>query len=120
MEANADAVAEQAAQLERGQAALAAREAAVKARELAVTNVEQQLAANQITEGMWVVGVDVAPGRYRAVNVPADCHWAILKSDTNGREIIENDLPGGGNPQVRIAEGQDFSTIRCGTWTKVR
>lgn len=70
-----------------------------------------------IDDGTWTVGVDIVAGTYRAVGAGADCYWAILKSGTNGSDIVNNGL-GGGNLTVTLKVGQDFETKRCGTWNK--
>jgi len=94
-------------------------QAAVKKREDAVSAVEQQKAANTVGDGTWVVGKDIEAGTYRAnAAVDSTCYWGIYASGTNGGQIIENDLPGGGRPSVVLAAGQDFKSSRCGTWTK--
>lgn len=114
-----DAVAEkEEAQIARG-LDLVKREEAVKAREEAVTGAEEEKAANTISDGTWTVGRDIAPGTYRSSGeVGARCYWAVLRSGTNGSDIVENDIPGGGRPMVTLAEGQDFNSARCGTWEK--
>jgi hypothetical protein len=50
--------------------------------------------------------------------VSSDCYWEITRSGTNGSDIIENDIPGGGLPTVRLSEGQDFTNSRCGTFLR--
>ena len=95
------------------------READVAAREAAATEAEAEAEANSVTEGVWVVGVDIKPGTYRAQGVSSDCYWSITTTGSNGGDIIDNDIPGGGNPQVTLEEGQDFETSRCGDWTLV-
>lgn len=98
---------------------LTAAEAAVKAREDAVTGAEKAKAANTVGDGTWVVGSDIAPGTYRASEpVGSSCYWGIYSSGSNGADILDNDLPGGGHPVVVLAEGQDFKSARCGTWEK--
>lgn len=73
-----------------------------------------------IKEGIWTVGRDIEPGTYTtAKEVLGDCYWSITKSGTNGGDIIENDIVNGGRPTVTLSEGQDFTTSRCGGWTKV-
>ena len=110
---------EQLDELAAREAELEQREAEVAAREAAVAETEAQVAAGTITEGIWTVGVDIEPGTYRATGVPEDCYWAITTSGSNGADIIENGIPGGGNPTVTLEEGQDFTTTRCGDWTLV-
>jgi len=77
-------------------------------------------AAPTVEDGVWTVGVDIPAGRYRTTAaVPADCYWSITKTGSNGTDIIANDIPGGGRPTVTVKAGQDFTSARCGTWTKV-
>lgn len=71
-----------------------------------------------VTDGTWTVGEDMPAGTYKTTGSSDDCYWAILKSGTNGADIIKNDI-GGGNLRVTLKAGQDFKTQRCGTWTKV-
>jgi len=77
-------------------------------------------AVPSIEDGTWTVGVDMPAGTYRTTtNVSADCYWKISKTGSNGDDIIKNDFPGGGRPQVTLKVGQDFQSERCGTWHKV-
>lgn len=95
------------------------REAAVKKREDAVTGAEKTQAANTVADGTWVVGVDIEPGTYKAkADVGSRCYWGIYATGSNGDDIINNDIPGGGLPSVTLAAGQDFKSARCGSWTK--
>ena len=101
------------------EAAVAATEADVKARETAVSSAEAAKAANTITDGTWTVGKTVSPGTYTTTTeVGSSCYWGIYRSGSNGDDIIENDIPGGGRPTVTISEGQDFKSSRCGKWEK--
>ncbi|GAB3228274.1 hypothetical protein GCM10027447_20270 [Glycomyces halotolerans] len=97
---------------------LDARESELQEWENELKGIEEQVKANTVTEGIWTVGVDIEPGSYRATDVSSDCYWAILASGSNGSDIIENGIPGGGNPTVTLEEGQDFETSRCGEWVK--
>jgi len=72
-----------------------------------------------VQDGVYVVGQDMQPGTYRVTAAVANrCYWKIAKTGTNGADIIKNDLPAGGFPQVTLTVGQDFSSERCGTWVK--
>jgi hypothetical protein len=73
-----------------------------------------------IQEGTWTVGEDFPPGTYKTSNAPESCYWGIYKSGQNQdlNSIISNHN-GGGNLRVTLKAGQDFTTERCGTWTKV-
>lgn len=75
-----------------------------------------------IDDGVWTVGVDMPAGRYRTTAaVSSRCYWQISKTGGDGvSDIISNDLPGGGRPQVTLKVGQDFKTDNCGTWHKVK
>jgi hypothetical protein len=100
-------------------AAVKTAEAAVKVREDAVTGAEKTKAANTIGDGTWTVGTDIEPGTYRAAaDVGSSCYWGIYATGSNGSNIIDNDLPGGGRPSVAISAGQDFKSSRCGKWEK--
>jgi hypothetical protein len=111
----------QARETEVGQAEAAVKsaEAAVKKREEAVTAAEKTKAANTVADGTWTVGKDITAGTYRATaDVGSSCYWGIYETGSNGGNIIENDLPGGGRPSVALSAGQDFKSSRCGTWQK--
>lgn len=72
-----------------------------------------------MSDGTWTVGKDIAAGTYRATaDVGSSCYWGIYETGSNGGNIIENDLPGGGRPSVALSAGQDFKSSRCGTWTR--
>ncbi len=72
-----------------------------------------------VGDGVYVVGQDLQPGTYRVSAAVTDgCYWQITKSGSNGDDIVQNDLPKGGFPQVTVKAGQDFKSERCGTWVK--
>ncbi len=94
-------------------------QAAVKKREDAVTGAEATKTKNTVGDGTWTVGRNIDPGTYLSTSdVGASCYWGIYTSGSNGSDIIDNDIPGGGRPTVTLSTGQDFKTARCGTWTK--
>lgn len=115
---HSDQLDEREAELDARAAEVADQEAAIEEREGAVGAAEDRVAETQIHDGVWTVGVDIEPGTYRVAEAVTDrCYWAILRSGTNGRDIISNDIPTGGFPTVTLSEGQDFET-RCGVWNK--
>lgn len=119
IEAREEKVAAREADADKASADATAAEAAVKKREEAVTVAEQTKAANTIGDGTWTVGADIEAGTYRSTaNVGSSCYWGIYQSGTNGADIIENDIPGGGRPVVALSPGQDFNSTRCGSWEK--
>lgn len=73
--------------------------------------------ATSFGDGVFVVGSDIAAGRYESTGGTADCYWARLTSFGGSfDEIIENatEVP----TDVTILESDvGFVTTRCGTWT---
>jgi hypothetical protein len=64
------------------------------------------------------VGEDVPAGTYRAAeSVDGDCYWK-KSTDPEGDDIIDNDFPPGGRPQVTLKKGQWFTSARCPEWRK--
>lgn len=118
LEQREQALDERAGELDDRKAELDERAAGLDEREAAITETEEQVAANTVTDGVWTVGVDIEPGTYRATDVSADCYWAVLVSGTNGAEIVNNGIPGGGSPTVTVEEGHDFESQRCGEWVR--
>jgi hypothetical protein len=98
---------------------LDARDREIAAREEAVAGIEARIVQTSIPEGIWTVGVDVEPGTYRTAEpLSGYCYWAILRSGTNGSDIVDNDGPEGGFPTVTLSAGQDFENSGCGTFRK--
>jgi hypothetical protein len=67
-------------------------------------------------DGLYQVGVDIAPGTYRSAG-GTGCYWARLKTlDTNS--FIDSNLSDG--PQVVQIQPTDeaFNTKDCQTWQK--
>ena len=94
-------------------------QAAVRKREDAVSGAEAIKAKNSVGDGTWTVGRSIDPGTYvTTAEVSSSCYWGLYTSGSNGSDIIDNDLPGGGRPSVTLTAGQDFKTARCGTWTR--
>jgi hypothetical protein len=82
----------------------------------------RQGAQTNITQGMWLVGSQVASGTYRA-NAQSGCYWERLR-DFSGTlsGIIANDfVSSAGQQLVSISAGDvGFHTDdSCGTWTRV-
>lgn len=66
------------------------------------------------------VGYDVPAGIYRTNDRVEDgiyCYWS-KSTDSEGRNIISNDLPQGGRPQVTLKKGQWFTSKGCPDWIK--
>jgi hypothetical protein len=70
-------------------------------------------------DGTYIVGSDIAPGRYRARNLGLLCYWERL-SGLGGSfdEIIANGNPSGSSAVVEIRPtDKGFSSSGCGQWT---
>ncbi|HVW33984.1 MAG TPA: hypothetical protein VHL53_15725 [Acidimicrobiia bacterium] len=69
-------------------------------------------------DGIYLVGIDIAPGTYRTTTSPTGCYWARL-SGTGGAlsDIIANEF-GDGQQVVTIAPTDTaFKVDNCGPWT---
>ena len=68
--------------------------------------------ASEFAEGTYLVGVDIAPGRYRITPGPAgdSAYWARLDDQ---REINDNDLSDG--PLIVIVSESDWALTFTGT-----
>lgn len=72
-----------------------------------------------ITEGVWEVGVDIAPGKYKVIEpIASDCYWEI--NPTGKDDIVDNGNPTGGRPVVVLKKGQTFTNQGCGDWARTR
>jgi hypothetical protein len=71
-------------------------------------------------DGTFIVGTDIAPGRWRTENTDG-CYWARLSGFSGDLDdILANDIHDGTHI-VDIAPGDaGFQTKRCGTWTKIQ
>ena len=68
-----------------------------------------------VSDGVWQVGRDIDAGTYRASDSVTDrCYWEI----SSGGNILQNDMPGGGYPQLTVSDGQQLKVQGCGTFTK--
>lgn len=63
------------------------------------------------------VGEDIPPGTYRAVESIEGglCYWKKSR-DAEGTNIITNEIPTGGRPQVTLKKGQWFTSQGCPDW----
>ncbi len=69
------------------------------------------------SDGVWQVGKDIDAGTYRATSeVGSHCYWSVTVSGSD--DIVQNDIPGGGYPQVSVSDGQQLKLQNCGTFAK--
>jgi hypothetical protein len=85
--------------------------------------------ALRVEDGVWVVGVAIAPGFYRSTGTAPDrplCSWSVsTQTDPRGRKssgaagqtIAAGVAHGPDQPQrVALSEGQELTTAGCATW----
>lgn len=65
-------------------------------------------------DGIWLVGVDIAPGLWRNNGTGDGCYWK--RSDKTG-DIIDNHFGLGGGTAYILKSDFQFETHDCGTWT---
>jgi hypothetical protein len=68
--------------------------------------------------GVWLVGIDIAPGSYGVVKdvLGGHCYLAISTAGSNNADIIANNNYTRGMPSVSLAAGQEFYNHGCGTF----
>jgi hypothetical protein len=72
------------------------------------------------TDGTWVVGKDIQPGKYRSIG-GGICRWQRLR-DLKGKvsSPIESNITSEGSPVVTIKPtDKAFESSGCGTWAKI-
>lgn len=80
-----------------------------------LTGQVEQAKRNSVSAGVWQVGKDIEAGTYRATSaVGDDCYWEVKAGDS----IVQNDIPGGGYPEVTVSDGQQLKIYSCGTFAK--
>lgn len=90
---------------------------AKKAELQSLTDQVDQAKKNSISDGVWQVGKDIDAGTYRATSeVGSHCYWSVTVSGSD--DIVQNDIPGGGYPQVSVSDGQQLKLQNCGTFAK--
>ena len=107
-------------ELDAKQEALDAKSTEVAEREKAVGSAEEQKAKNTISgDGVYVVGDDIRPGRWRTTGGNS-CYWARLSGLSGDfNELLANGLPGGqAVVEIRKSDAA-FETSGCGEWEKV-
>lgn len=80
-----------------------------------LTGQVEQAKRNSVSAGVWQVGKDIEAGTYRATSpVGDDCYWEVKVGDS----IVQNDIPGGGYPEVTVSDGQQLKIYSCGTFAR--
>ena len=108
-----DDLSEAQAALDERSAELEAREADLIAREEAVGIREKEIEENSFGDGIFQVGVDIQPGRYRTEGTPSGCYWARLASRD---DIIDNNFGDGQQIVDILASDTFFESSSCGRW----
>lgn len=73
-------------------------------------------------DGTYIVGVDIAPGTWRADNPDDRCYWERMSGfgGAGVGEIIANDNVKGSAIVAIAAADKGFKSSHCGTWTLVQ
>jgi hypothetical protein len=74
--------------------------------------------ATTMGDGNWLVGADVAPGRYRTSSTDPDCFWERNRDFTGDPASHLENNGGDGRTVVDLADGERFTAYYCGTWTR--
>ena len=69
-------------------------------------------------DGTFVVGLDIAPGRYRSTSPTGDCGWELLPDFTGIRPSIIGEFPGAAPTIADVSpETAGFHSGGCGVWS---
>ena len=80
---------------------------------------ETVAAVSVITDGIWLVNAEVAPGLYAAAGGDL-CYWARLKGFGGDLDDILANATGGKRPVVEIGPNDvGFETSGCGEWRPI-
>lgn len=107
--AESDAKAEAAAEAKAAFDAASAKAAA----DAAVTAAKDTIDS----DGVYEVGVDKNPGKWKTAGTGRSCYYAILRSSATNDIADNNNVTGPAT--VTINAGQYFESSRCGTWQRV-
>lgn len=70
-------------------------------------------------DGMYLVGTDLAPGRYVATGTGSACYYAAV-NDLSGslNAVVTTHFGDAWGRRVELDEGQYFETDACGSWLR--
>ncbi len=71
------------------------------------------------TDGMYLVGVDVAPGTWRSDGTGTGCYWARLRNINGTSDIIANNLQTAPAVVTVLPSDLAISVSGCGRWSRV-
>lgn len=125
-DAKADAKAAEREASEKIEAEFASKNAALDDREGKLNEREQQLSVAEAAKkkdsidgpGLYEVGVDINPGKWKTDGGSGSCYYAKLRSSDTSDIIDNNNVDG--PAVVTLAAGQYFEVgSRCGPWQRV-
>ncbi|WP_110180542.1 hypothetical protein [Nocardioides solisilvae] len=96
--------------------ALDGRAAAVQAAEQALAE-QEALADSVVGDGVFEVGVDVAPGTWTSSGGSDSCTWVVRTAEDGGDVVTEESVAGGAAAEVTLADDLFFETSGCGDWS---
>jgi len=70
-------------------------------------------------DGTFVVGIDIAAGRYRSTSAADDCQWELLSTLTGIRRAVFGERPGASSSTIADVspETAGFYSTGCGSWS---
>lgn len=81
-------------------------------------------AATTFSDGVWLVGEDIAPGTYRTDDeIEAEdfldaCYWERSTGiERNFMDLVDVDIVETGRPTVTLEVGEQFTSMECGNWS---
>ncbi|MBT2513400.1 hypothetical protein [Arthrobacter sp. ISL-30] len=122
LQSAADGVKTLEQQLAEKEKALAGKEADLASREQKFSEAQKQVAANQIKNGLHVVGGDVQPGVYTTAGPDGTnsvgCYYAWMTSTGSDADIKDNNIVRG-VATVTLVNGEVFESSSCQPWSKI-
>lgn len=83
---------------------------------VAVGPVKQKAVRSIAGDDIVLIGTDAPAGTYRtSEKIAGLCYW-MKSRDAEGSNIIDNDIPSGGRPQVTLKKGEWFTSKGCPEW----
>ncbi|GAA0960126.1 hypothetical protein [Frigoribacterium faeni] len=92
------------------------KEAELDARDAALDAAEQVVADSKFSDGIHLVGTNVAAGVYSLAD-SSDCYYVWKTSTGADADIIDNNIVNG-PATVTLVDGDIFETRGCGEWSK--
>lgn len=76
--------------------------------------------SSPFNDGIYLVGVDILPGRWSSDGTGTSCYWVRLRNVAGAQDVIDIDV--GAAPTTVVVDASDvaFEARGCGTWKLVQ